>query len=89
MRYAVLLLALASFASSIASAQPRVVIQAGALIDGMGGVHKNQQIVIEGARIVSVGEGKLKPTFDLSRESPRTAQLYRRSCELQLQRADH
>jgi len=36
-----------------ASAQSRTVIQAGAVIDGRGGVHQNQQIVIDGGRIVT------------------------------------
>jgi imidazolonepropionase-like amidohydrolase len=63
MRFAVFVLA----AASMALAQQRVVIQAGTLIDGKGGVAKNQQIVIEDGRIVSAGAGKLKPTLDLSR----------------------
>jgi imidazolonepropionase-like amidohydrolase len=50
-----------------ASAQSRTVIQAGAVIDGRGGVHQNQQIVIDGGRIVTVGAGKLKATYDLRR----------------------
>src|SRR2546425_13077507 len=43
----------------------RVVIQAGTLLDGRGGTPKDQQIVIEGTRIVSVGRGTAKPTYDL------------------------
>ncbi len=46
---------------------PRIVIQAGTVLDGKGGVLKNQQIVIEGQRITSIGPGKLKPDYDLSR----------------------
>lgn len=55
----VLLFSLASFA------QDRVVLQTGVLLDGKGGVLKNQQIVIEDGRIVSVGPGKAKVDYDL------------------------
>jgi imidazolonepropionase-like amidohydrolase len=50
---------------SALAAQQRVVIQAGTVLDGKGGVLRNQQIVIEGGRIVSVGAGKEKATYDL------------------------
>ncbi|HEY2015345.1 MAG TPA: amidohydrolase family protein [Bryobacteraceae bacterium] len=43
----------------------RIVIQAGTVLDGKGGVLKNQQIVIDGSRIQSLGPGKDKPTYDL------------------------
>ena len=55
----VLLFSLASFA------QDRVVLQTSLLLDGKGGVLKNQQIVIEDGRIVSVGPGKGKVDYDL------------------------
>ena len=45
-------------------AQP-VVIQTGTLLDGRGGVLKDQQIVIEGAKIRAVNAGTAKPTYDL------------------------
>src|SRR2546421_6001002 len=51
--------------SARCSAQGRIVIQASTVIDGKGGVARNQQIVIEGSRIVSVGPGKLAATYDL------------------------
>src|ERR1039457_6949601 len=57
-----------AFCSVLALAQPpsgRVVIQTGTLLDGKGGVLKNQQIVIEGSRIQSVAAGKEKATYDL------------------------
>jgi formylmethanofuran dehydrogenase subunit C len=38
-----------------AFAQDRIVLQTGVLFDGKGAVLKNQRIVIEGGRIVSVG----------------------------------
>jgi imidazolonepropionase-like amidohydrolase len=44
---------------------PRVVIQTSTLLDGKGGVLKNQQIVIEGAVIKIVAPGTLKPDYDL------------------------
>lgn len=58
------LLLLASLAAA-AFAQSRIVIQAGTLLDGRGGIARNRQIVIEGARIVSVGPATGKPTYDL------------------------
>ena len=56
-------------AGALALAQPGVVIRAGRVIDGKGGVLKNQQIVIQGERIVSIGPAKLKPTIDLSKDT--------------------
>src|ERR1022692_2454514 len=53
------------FALRFASGQARIVIEAGTLLDGKGGVSKNQQIVIEGSRIISVAPGKKKATYDL------------------------
>src|SRR5216683_127721 len=49
-------------------AQPnanRIVLQTGTILDGKGGVLKNQQIVIEGSRIQSVQAGTLPATYDL------------------------
>jgi imidazolonepropionase-like amidohydrolase len=51
--------------SVMALAQDRIVLQTSVLLDGKGGVLKNQQIVIEGGRIVSVGPGKGKADYDL------------------------
>jgi imidazolonepropionase-like amidohydrolase len=48
------------------SAQP-VVIRAGTLLDGKGGVLKGREIVVEGNRIVRVSAAKAAPTYDLSR----------------------
>jgi len=42
-----------------------IVIQTGTILDGRGGVLKNQQIVIEGSKIRAVAAGKAKPTYDL------------------------
>jgi hypothetical protein len=50
MRLPVLLLALASV-QAFAQATPAIVIQASTVLDGKGGVLRNQQIVIEGATI--------------------------------------
>lgn len=55
--------------TTAASAQSHIVIRAGTLIDGKGGVTKNQEIVIDDGRITSVGSAKSKPTIDLSRDT--------------------
>ncbi|HMC58007.1 MAG TPA: amidohydrolase family protein [Candidatus Solibacter sp.] len=47
-----------------ACAQP-IVLQTSTILDGKGGVLKNQQIVIEGGRIISVAPGKARATHDL------------------------
>src|ERR1700734_1871426 len=52
--------------SMMALAQDRIVLQTSVLLDGKGGVLKNQQIVTEGGRIVSVGPGKAKADYDLT-----------------------
>jgi imidazolonepropionase-like amidohydrolase len=54
------------FFSVVALAQDRVVLQTGVLLDGRGAVLRNQQIVIEGGRIVSVGPGSAKADYDLT-----------------------
>lgn len=43
----------------------RIVLQTGTLLDGRGKVLKNQQVVIEGHAIQSVGAGKETATYDL------------------------
>jgi imidazolonepropionase-like amidohydrolase len=52
--------------SIVAFAQGRLVLQTSVLLDGKGAVLKNQQIVIEGDRIVSVSPGKAKVDYDLT-----------------------
>jgi imidazolonepropionase-like amidohydrolase len=52
--------------SIVASAQDRIVLQTSVLFDGKGAVLKNQQIVIEDGRIVSVGPGSAKADYDLT-----------------------
>ena len=42
-----------------------VVIQTGTVLDGRGGVLKDQQIVIEGSKIRAVAAGNAKATYDL------------------------
>ncbi|MGD0733966.1 MAG: amidohydrolase family protein [Terracidiphilus sp.] len=59
------LLSAVTLAQVPAHAQNRVVLQTSVLLDGRGGVLHNQQIVIEGGRIMSVGPGNLKPDYDL------------------------
>jgi len=58
-------LACVIFTVAFASAQDRIVLDAGAVVDGKGGIKKNQQIVIEGSRIVEVRPAKGKATYDL------------------------
>jgi len=43
----------------------RIVIQTSTILDGKGGVLKDQQIVIEGSEIRSVAAGKAKADYDL------------------------
>jgi len=52
--------------SIVAFAQDRIVLQTSVVFDGKGGVLKNQQIVIEDGRIVSVGPGNAKADYDLT-----------------------
>jgi imidazolonepropionase-like amidohydrolase len=42
-----------------------IVLQTSTILDGKGGVLTNQQIVIEGSRIRSIGAGKARATYDL------------------------
>jgi imidazolonepropionase-like amidohydrolase len=47
-------------------AQPRrIVIQTSTILDGKGGVLKDQQIVIEGSEIRTIATGAAKPDYDL------------------------
>jgi imidazolonepropionase-like amidohydrolase len=41
------------------------VIRAGTVVDGAGGVLRNQQIVVENGRIASIGPARDQPTYDL------------------------
>jgi len=50
--------------ASIASAQT-IVIQAGTVIDGKGGVLRNQQIVVDGSKITAVRGGNARANYDL------------------------
>src|SRR5229473_1582840 len=43
----------------------RIVLQTSTILDGKGGVLRNQQIVIEGSRIRSLQAGTLPATYDL------------------------
>ncbi len=43
-----------------------IVIRAGQLIDGKGGVMRNVTIVVEGTKIKSIGQSSQKPTYDFS-----------------------
>jgi imidazolonepropionase-like amidohydrolase len=53
-------------ASSITFAQDQpIVIQAGTLLDGKGGVQRNVSIVVKGSKIEKIGGAAGKPTHDL------------------------
>ena len=53
-------------ASVCLSAQnSRIVLQTSTILDGKGGTKKNQQIVIEGSRIVEIKSGSSGATYDL------------------------
>jgi imidazolonepropionase-like amidohydrolase len=66
MKYPLLLNLLLAF--GLASAQPAskpIVLETTTILDGKGGIQKNQQIVIQGSRIESVKPGKGPVTYDL------------------------
>jgi imidazolonepropionase-like amidohydrolase len=46
-----------SVASNVAAAQARIVIRAGRLLDGKGGVRENVALVVEGSRIARITSG--------------------------------
>jgi imidazolonepropionase-like amidohydrolase len=50
----------------VAVAQDRIVMQTSVLLDGKGGIFKNQQIVIENGKIISIGPGHAKADYDLT-----------------------
>src|ERR1700735_1763424 len=56
---------IAAIVCAAAMAQDRVVIQTSSILDGRGGVLKNQRIVVEGGRIQSIGPGSGKADYDL------------------------
>ena len=56
-------------AAALAQTPARIVIRAGTLIDGKGGVEKNRQIVIVNGRIQSVGPARGRADYDLSRDT--------------------
>ncbi|HEX3880888.1 MAG TPA: amidohydrolase family protein [Bryobacteraceae bacterium] len=53
------------FLAAAAAAQTRVVIHAGTVLDGRGGVLHDQQIVIENGRILSVSPAAAKADYEL------------------------
>ncbi len=58
----VILLALATLPCLVAQT---IVINAGTVFDGKGGVARNQQITIEGSRITAIHAGRAPATYDL------------------------
>ncbi len=51
--------------AGLAAAQSRIVIGTSTILDGKGGTLRDQQIVIEGGRIVSIGPASAKADYDL------------------------
>src|SRR5262245_1763546 len=62
----VCLLICVSFAAAAFGQTSPIVIRAGELIDGKGGVQRNVTIVVEGTKIKSIGASNQKPTYDFS-----------------------
>jgi imidazolonepropionase-like amidohydrolase len=60
-----ILLLLAGGAAAAQSTSSHIVIRAGTLLDGKGGILKNQEIVVDAGRIQSVGPARERPTYDL------------------------
>ena len=71
LRPVTLALALSVASSSLLIAQSRVVIRAGRLIDGKGGIRENVVLVVEGSRITRIASGDDMSTgpitYDLAR----------------------
>jgi imidazolonepropionase-like amidohydrolase len=66
MKHLLLLTLLLTAALAPAQQPPnRIILQTSTILDGKGGIQKNQQIVIEGSRIASVKHGKGPATYDL------------------------
>jgi len=53
-------------AAAVFAQNAPIVIRAGELLDGKGGVARNVTIVVEGAKIKSIGPSNQKPTYDFS-----------------------
>ena len=51
--------------AALAGAQTRTIIRAGTVLDGRGGVLRNQQIVVQDGRIVLVGPAHARADYDL------------------------
>jgi imidazolonepropionase-like amidohydrolase len=52
-------------AANLAAQSPRIVIQTSTILDGKGGILRNQQIVIENGKITTVAGGSAKANYDL------------------------
>src|SRR5215208_6436844 len=70
-RQATLTVALVAASATVLAAQNRIVIRAGRLIDGKGGVRENVAVVVEGSRITRITSGDDSSTgpitYDLAR----------------------
>ena len=52
-------------AAALAASAQRIVLKATTVYDGKGGVQKNRDIVVDGAKITSISGHTAKPTYDL------------------------
>jgi imidazolonepropionase-like amidohydrolase len=59
------LLILCAASVCLSAQNSRIVLQTSTILDGKGGTKKNQQIVIEGSRIVEIKSGSSGATYDL------------------------
>jgi imidazolonepropionase-like amidohydrolase len=52
-------------AAPLAGQEPTIVIRAGMLLDGKGGVQRNASIVVQGSKILKISSQSTTPTYDL------------------------
>jgi len=65
MRYKIFLLFLGLAISGVSAATERVTLHASQMLDGKGGIFEDPFIIIEGAKIISVGHSKEKAIYEL------------------------
>jgi len=53
------------FVATLAREEPAIVIRAGMLLDGKGGVQRSVSIVVQGSKIVKLSSQTSSPTYDL------------------------
>jgi imidazolonepropionase-like amidohydrolase len=65
-KYIFLMVVFQAFSIHLQGEESRIVIHAGRLLDGKGGMKSNVFVIVEGSRIISIQEKPLPATFDLS-----------------------